>query len=1269
MTPSPTESSARQASVPIVTAVGLFILSGACGLAYEVVWSRELVLVFGASALASSATLAGFMGGLGAGGIVAGRRADTLSRPLLVYGVLEIVIGILGALSADFFRVAVRGAFRLLVDGAGIEGDIGRDLARLGLTLVAIFPAAFLMGATFPVMAAAVTRGTPGPTRGRRIATIYAANLVGAVAGTFGAGIFILPALGVRGTLWLTALANVGAGAFAIWLARQAAQPATAPASNAASKAETAAETAPEATVPETEAEPPVESAPVSVLSAIAFAGGARSLALQVVWARVLGLVLGSSVYAITTVLGTILAGLGLGAAVAAPILARTRRPLLVLAVTETLALLAVLATGVAFPELPWLFLVAFRGVADPAADGTLLTVQLGLSALVVLGPAFLMGLSTPLLMGAASRADPDRAASRATSIYVASTFGAIVGAIAGGFVFLRLFGVRGALIAAAIPGAIAAAWLVARAISTSGAPVTAAPAAGAGAGKRTGAHAVAFVAAAGLFCGLGPALLPRWDPAVLSAGTYTYAASLPDLDALTREQFLRQYREGGDDLILRFHREGLASTVTVEDYPKKNTRYLKNSGKVEASIPIDPSRPSLADMPTQVLLSALPLMVADRTDRVLVIGLGSGVTAGSALLFEGVRELECVELEAAVVEAVRDEGFFDAWNGKPFDDDRFRCVTGEDGRNHILLAERPYDVIVSQPSDPWLSGAANLFTREFFEAGHEALRDGGVFCQWIQLYSLEVESFRSLLATFASVFDDVHVFRPPGTQEVLVLGGKGPLRFHLKRLGERARSRRVQAALAAAGLRRPLDLLAIHLFGGDDVRAWVAGATINTDDNLHVEFAAPRSLYVGPDAARRIVEDVLARARVGLYPALADLPESAATRVDDARLLAESLARQGNVGGAIAVVEQLIADPRVGENANALRLLGDLEHLRGRHDDAVAAWRRALEADPDHVLAHISLATWHHRRGEDDEARALLDEAVKRNPNDEAARYFRGRFLLKLGEIAQAQIDLERAGSFRGADELSQQLARAIPGGTQAPQSSDGTDDGGESGEGGAAGTGGGGGSDEPMRLGDGAAPIEHLRKLGRRALRQGQLRLAKSALEEVLDRADTDDADARADLGAVLAHADAQDVEHRSQARALLEEAIAIDDDHRKARRALGELLYEERDLEGALVHLRRYLGLARSSATARTSILVADILKLLDQVDDAATELEKADELAPDFPPVLLNLGGIYVLQERADAARAVYLRWVDVAAADDPSRAAVERWLEEDARRRE
>jgi len=400
--------------------------------------------------------------------------------------------------------------------------------------------------------------------------------------------------------------------------------------------------------------------------------------------------------------------------------------------------------------------------------------------------------------------------------LYAGNTVGGVLGAFAGGFLLIPTLGISGTIYGAAfVYLAVGAAFR-------------------ADTGTRSLRPALGralAVTTVGLFA---VAILPRWSPAVMTSGIYEYVNTLTE--DFTRDEF-NEYIEDAWELL--YYKDGPTSTVTVawepdrlrelgdEDIP--NLVYMTD-GKADAS--------SVGDMHTQIMLAQAPLLLHPAPERALVIGLASGTTAGSVLTHP-VRTLDIVEIEPAAEPASR---LFDFVNGRPLDDPR-TTLTFADARSFLRGTEEPYDVIISEPSNPWMAGPANLFTREFFEIGSRALQGGGLFAQWIHLYALDPELLRSTIATFQSVFPHVYVFHPQRRSDLILVGSKEPIELDVARMGGRWQVPAVRSDLSRVGIHELAGVLAQARLGPEEVRALTEGARINTDDNGLLLFGAP--LYV----------------------------------------------------------------------------------------------------------------------------------------------------------------------------------------------------------------------------------------------------------------------------------------------------------------------------------------------------------------------------------------------------------------------------------------
>jgi len=320
-----------------------------------------------------------------------------------------------------------------------------------------------------------------------------------------------------------------------------------------------------------------------------------------------------------------------------------------------------------------------------------------------------------------------------------------------------------------------------------------------------------------------------------MSSGMYEYVTALTE--DFTREEFNEYTQESWE---LLYYRDGPVSTVTVAWRPGEleqldegelpNLVYMTD-GKADAS--------SVRDLRTQVMLAQAPMLLHPAPERALVIGLASGTTAGSVLTHP-IEQLDVVEIEPAAEEAAH---LFDHVNGRPLDDPR-TTLTIADARNFLRSKAGLYDVIISEPSNPWMAGPANLFTQEFFEIGAQGLREGGIFTQWVQLYSLDPTLLRSVIATFHSVFPYVYAFHPMRKSDLMLVGSRSPIEMDVARIGARWQVPAVRDDLVRIGLSGLTAVIAQARLGPEEVAGLARGGRINTDDNGLLLFNAPLHVH-----------------------------------------------------------------------------------------------------------------------------------------------------------------------------------------------------------------------------------------------------------------------------------------------------------------------------------------------------------------------------------------------------------------------------------------
>jgi spermidine synthase len=791
----------------------LYFLSGATALLYQVVWSRVLTLELGHTAAAVSTVLAAFMGGLAAGAAIGARIAPHVSatRALLTYTGLELLIGTM-ALGVAPALMLSRPVLSLAYQ---TEGGILFAALRVIMSLAAVSIPAAAMGATLPFAVRWVeSRRVDSP--GHIAGSLYAANTLGASLGACLTGFVLLPSLGLGRTTLLGFGINVliALGAVIVSRTSHTTEAVAAPAPESAP--------APRYRPPSGEAEP---NASTQAFVAVAVSGFA-ALVHEVAWTRLIALVMGPTTYAFSAMLTAFILGLAIGGASATRLLGRLRQPLVALSVVQILCALGALLASALVPRLP--FVIASVVRTSAMSYPTLVATE-GLLVLALLLPmTFAFGATFPLAVHLAGSAIGS--ASRPVGrLFAVNTFGAIAGALAGGFFCLPRLGLQGTIVMASLLSLLVGVglmWIGRRPLRLR--------------------LAVTLFGSATALVGL---LLPAWNPRVLAAGGYRQAHDSP-LD-------LRIESDAGSML---YYDDGPTGTVSVRRLAGEVS--LAINGKVDAS--------NAGDMLTQKLLAHLPLLLHEAPRDVCVIGLGSGVTAG-AVLAHPIAALDTIELSPQVVRAAE---FFASDNRQALRDRRVRLIVG-DGRTHLRLARQSYDVIISEPSNPWVAGIAPLFTHELFLAARERLKPGGLFCQWAHTYEMSGANLRSIVATFTSVFPDSSLWLV-GETDVLLVGATGrPLEQRLASLAVRWDHSGIADDLARVNVRDPQSLLSLFVAGGRALASFTTGADLQTDDRTSLEFSAPQSLYAPPTEALVASLRALAR-RETRPPSLTDADEAA---------------------------------------------------------------------------------------------------------------------------------------------------------------------------------------------------------------------------------------------------------------------------------------------------------------------------------------------------------------------------------------------------------
>ncbi len=889
-----------------------FFFSGAAGLIDQVVWSKALGLIFGHTAYAVATVLAVFMAGLASGSAWIGRRGDLWERPIALYGWLELGVAATAAISLAGLA-GVRAVYVAAYPYAGGNASALLALRFAGSALVLFLPT-FLMGGTLPVLVRGLTRNAA--ELGARLSRLYWINTAGAVAGTFAAGFLFLPSLGLRRTLGIAVALNLAAGALALVLARE----------------EPASSSSDDLSLPE-KGEGPPSSVPSRFFLICFGIVGATAMSYEIGWTRLLSTQLGSSTYAFTLMLGTFLTGIVLGSALFERWSRRREPGSMTFAVTQTLTALAALAFLVFFTRLIEVLPPILRATHESFRG--LVLAQFVTSALAMLPTAVVFGFNFPavvVLIAGPRSASGTGAGAAVGRAYAWNTLGAIVGAIAAGFWLMPRLGSFHLLAAtAAVNLALAAAISFA---STRRRPWKIL----AVAGNLLLLIAAAFIGFSNYF----------YDPAVASFNTMMY------WNLYDRPLTLR---ENAHVLDIVYFRDGLNANISVartDDYIG-----LRTNGKVDASN---------RDATTQLLLGHLAAL-AHPPRRVLLVGFGSGMTASALVGYPELERLDIVEIEPAVVGAAP---LLARLNRNVLLDPRVH-VTFDDARNFLFTTRRKYDLIISEPSNPWIAGVATLFTREFYAAVRGRLAPDGVFVQWMQAYSLYPEDLRMLFATFLSEFHGATLWHGDAP-DLILMAPSPPSGEILQRARALYELPRLRDDFAQLGMEEASGLFGFYLLDDDGLRKFSSGAQFNTDDRTLLEYHAPRSLLV------RGLEDKNRDAI--LLEQKNTLPEDFPPDARDATLAASAATsvNQEDADGAERFLRALDNPPAT---ARIATIRGRAALAHPNFQTAFRAFNAALAIDPKSIDAAWGLAETDRHFGNNEKARQAFQRILVRDPGN----------------------------------------------------------------------------------------------------------------------------------------------------------------------------------------------------------------------------------------------------------------------------------------------
>jgi spermidine synthase len=986
-----------------------FFLSGLCGLIYEILWIRLIVKVIGSAPFSVSIVLTVFMGGLGLGSYIAGQFIDriTSSRSLvMLYGLLELVIGIYALLVPELLNAVL--PLQTALYNRLYAHFIIYNLFTFLICAAVLWLPVTCMGATLPILCRFyVSRLNHLGTHAGRL---YGLNTIGAAVGSVLCGFWLINHWGIPGTLKLAVGINLTIGLGCLIAGYRA----------GAGHSETTSETPgwkrkkahgerPGATLPH----PFQRHAALSIF----LVSGFCAMAAEVIWARLLGLVVGPTTYSFTIVLVTFITGLALGSMIFGFLADRVKDCLRLLLCTQIAAALLVLAVSqflgssqMFFAKLIYLFKDNFGLLS--AIKGLVLFA-------VMLLPTLCFGAAFPLVGKIYTRSVTEVGRSIGFA-YMINTVGCLCGSFLAGFMLIPLLGKESG-IKLVVSFQLLTALVVAAGMFRSPAQFI----------RQFGWLAAAGMAGIAL-CGSYPA----WSHRQLSIGKYQdfenirpYLLTAGWIDTLVNGPDILRKTETGD---LVYYGEGIGGFTTVVKFADAmgNLNYaMANSGKTDAS--------SRKDMETQTLLAHIPMLVQKDPKAVMVIGLASGITAGEVLNYP-LDNLDILEINDQVVKA---SSLFTPWNNRVLADARSNLII-QDARAHLQLTAQSYDVIISEPSNPWMSGLAALFTRDFFVLTKNRLNPEGVFGQWIHAYQMDWETFALVGRTFAEVFpDSLLINLAPHRQggDYLLLGFKG-----IPKQGFENTPRKLAALRKSKNLTLKDPQLLYRMVVSEDLKALFGPGMINTDNRPRLEFAAPKLMYraagsidekirtkklqtistdtlniidrLESDVDRQIEYTAFSLSVYSPFPGMVDLtradteqqarffdlfdPYCAGNEIDYSIFSNEAL-RQRCALIQVDVLRDKI-DGLPDPSASTL-YLGNLYALLGRLPEAAYYLQKRLQLEPRSPTAHTNLGVAYAKQGRMEDAIRQFDLALQIDPEDSQAYYNLGIALKKQDHLEDA--------------------------------------------------------------------------------------------------------------------------------------------------------------------------------------------------------------------------------------------------------------------------
>jgi len=978
-----TSSSSRLFSLILLC----FFISGFTGLIYEILWTRMIVKIIGSAPFAVSIVLTVFMGGLGFGSYIAGKFTDRIDKPLTLvkmYGFLELIIAVYG-LILPLLLIAFRPLYAFLYNHLFSYSFLYNLLTFVGCSILLLIPV-ICMGATLPILSRFFI--TAISDVGTHIGRLYGLNTIGAALGSLLCGFWLINLFGVEGTLIFAAFLNAIVGATAMLAGRE-----TSFGKGILNAITEIKEGFSKLNVSKKQEQYEKSDRNVVYALTVFAVSGFCAMAYEVVWTKLLGLIVGPTTYSFTIVLVTFITCLALGSLFFGKLADKVKNIIFLLLFTQVIAALSALFLSQVLGNSQIFFAKLIFHNKDNFA-----MLQMEKAAVLfafMFLPTFCLGSTFPLVGKLCTRSlsHTGRAIGFA---YAVNNVGAVLGAFCAGLIFIPFLGKENSIrlvvaIQLLTPFLIAMHILAKeRKLKAVWSPLIALP-------------------LIGLFSLYS---FPNWNRKMLSVGKYQRFTEDENKQIGWTEAFFSGSEIFASEVPheLIFFGDGIGGFTTVMKAPPDtvgNTQYsLFNTGKIDASS-------SRYDMGNQTLSTHFAMLFHKRPEKVLVLGFGSGITAGEVLHYP-VKELDAVEINQEVIKA---SSFFMPWNNKVLSDPRTRLIV-QDGRAHLELSNQTYDVIISEPSNPWMAGLASLFTYEFMTLAKNSLNENGIYVQWIHSYQMDWPTFSLVGRTFSKVFPNaILVTANPGAvgpgPDFLLVGFKDAYN-----LDPAAAAQNLKYAQKSKNMNLVNSRLFYNLIVSEDLRKLFGKGPINTDNNSALEFSAPKLLQANfsfVDIAEKITSKawVSDRTKKIVYENHVDM--NAAIDYSAYLLSLAIISKEMPLASKMNSIQKerfakYIIDYCSLNEVSDFSFIRDSE-IRMRGVKAyLASVEKTLDSVYDKGSVYNYIALTYFDNNMYDEALEYLLEAANYDPQNEFAEYSLGYFFYKRNDLVSAISHLKKS-------------------------------------------------------------------------------------------------------------------------------------------------------------------------------------------------------------------------------------------------------------------